>query len=87
MEIYSSQHQKKNVLSENYFLKIASFLSSLLFLSQTDFNSHEFSVSQKTNTITLFLHIYWISAALRDEVLGKTTVDEQCQKFVLHKIH
>lgn len=41
----------------------------------------------KTTTMTLFLCIYRISAAIRDEVLGKTTVDEQCQKFILHKIH
>ena len=68
--------------------KNEAFFSSLLSLSRPDLNTCECSLAlSKASTRTQFLRIYRISAARRGELLGKTTVGVQGQKYAVHKIN
>lgn len=71
---------------KQYSWKNEAFFSSLLSFSSPDLNSCEWSLTfSKTNSKIEILHSRRINAARRDEVLGKTTVDKQCQKFAIKK--
>lgn len=86
--VFKPTPKEKCTLKAIFPEKNEAFLSSLLSLSCPDLNNCEHSLTlSKTNTKIQFLHIYRINAARRDEVLGKTTGDVQCQKFAMHKIN